>query len=47
MIPAAFTLVPIASCHNPHAAPGAKLWNFGVTRRGALCTVCHRSLVGG
>ena len=36
-----------ASCHNPHAAPGAKLWNFGVTKWGELCTKCHRSLVGG
>ena len=36
-----------ASCHNPHAAPGAKLWNFGVTRWGDLCVRCHQSLGGG
>lgn len=29
------------SCHNPHAAPGAKLWNFDAEGRSALCPNCH------
>lgn len=29
------------TCHNPHAAPGAKLWNFEAENRAALCPNCH------
>lgn len=35
-----------ASCHNPHAAPGAKLWNFGATRWMDLCRNCHPAIFG-
>ena len=35
-----------ASCHNPHAAPGAKLWNFGATRWLDLCRNCHPRIFG-
>jgi predicted CXXCH cytochrome family protein len=34
-----------ASCHNPHAAPGPRLWNFGATIWLELCRNCHRSLM--
>lgn len=34
-----------ASCHNPHAAPGPRLWNFGATIWLELCRACHRSLM--
>jgi predicted CXXCH cytochrome family protein len=36
-----------ASCHNPHAAPGAKLWNFGAVRWMDLCRNCHAGIFGG
>ncbi len=36
-----------ASCHNPHAAPGPKLWNFGATSWVDLCRNCHRRIIGG
>jgi predicted CXXCH cytochrome family protein len=36
-----------ASCHNPHAAPAPRLWNFGATLWLELCRNCHRGLVGG
>jgi predicted CXXCH cytochrome family protein len=29
------------SCHNPHAAPSPKLWNFNVTNVFDLCQTCH------
>lgn len=36
-----------ASCHNPHAAPGPKLWNFQATDWLELCRNCHARLMGG
>ncbi|MFQ5872245.1 MAG: cytochrome c3 family protein [Dehalococcoidia bacterium] len=30
------------SCHNPHAAPSPKLWQFRVTGRFQLCQTCHQ-----
>jgi predicted CXXCH cytochrome family protein len=36
-----------ASCHNPHAAPAPKLWNFKATLWLDLCRNCHRALLGG
>lgn len=36
-----------ASCHNPHAAPAPKLWNFKATIWLDLCRNCHSSLMGG
>lgn len=36
-----------ASCHNPHAAPAPRLWNFGATRWLDLCRNCHRDKLGG
>lgn len=36
-----------ASCHNPHAAPAPKLWNFGATRWLDLCRNCHGWVFGG
>ena len=35
-----------ASCHNPHAAPAPKLWNFGAVSWLGLCRNCHRDKVG-
>lgn len=39
--------VSCASCHNPHAAPGPKLWNFGAVLYLELCRNCHRTILGG
>ncbi len=36
-----------ASCHNPHAAPAPKLWNFKATLWLDLCKNCHGRLIGG
>lgn len=36
-----------ASCHNPHAAAGPKLWNFGATIWLDLCRNCHGRIFGG
>lgn len=36
-----------ASCHNPHAAPSPKLWNFNATFYLDLCRNCHRAILGG
>jgi len=30
------------SCHNPHAADSAGLWNFGARSATELCQTCHR-----
>lgn len=35
-----------ASCHNPHAAPAPRLWNFRATVWLDLCRNCHRTIVG-
>jgi len=35
-----------ASCHNPHAAPSPKLWNFKATIWLDLCRNCHARLIG-
>ncbi len=35
-----------ASCHNPHAAPAPKLWNFGATVWLDLCRNCHGWVFG-
>lgn len=36
-----------ASCHNPHAAPAPRLWNFKATMWLDLCRNCHGGIVGG
>jgi predicted CXXCH cytochrome family protein len=38
--------VSCASCHNPHAAPSPKLWNFKATFYVELCRNCHGGLIG-
>lgn len=35
------------SCHNPHAAPAPRLWNFGATQWLDLCRNCHGDKLGG
>ncbi|MBI3637021.1 MAG: hypothetical protein HY216_12555 [Candidatus Rokubacteria bacterium] len=35
-----------ASCHNPHAAPGPKLWNFNAVNWMDLCKNCHPWVFG-
>lgn len=39
--------ISCASCHNPHAAASAKLWNFGATFYLDLCRNCHARILGG
>jgi predicted CXXCH cytochrome family protein len=39
--------VSCASCHDPHAAPGPKLWKFGAVLYLDLCRNCHKAILGG